>query len=121
MSMVPQTSTLTYVVDHRIFDKDVIQKCFYWYTGDYHVHFSIIDDKHHHIMLQAKSGEVINEESLRVRIANDLNDYQLRAIVAKETSTIRELIIAKAFANFDDEEINHRYEISDPVGFNPIA
>jgi radical SAM pair-associated protein len=119
MHMTPRTFTLTYVVDNRIFDKDVVQKCFYWYTGDYEVYFSILNDNQQQITLHAKSDEIIDEDLLKLRINTDLNDYQLRAIVSQETNTIRELIIAKAFANFDDEEINHQYEISDPVGFNP--
>lgn len=45
-------------------------------------------------------------------------DFKLRDIVSKETKTIRELIIAKAFAYYEEDQ-SPDTEISDPVGFNP--
>ena len=52
------------------------------------------------------------------KIKQDLLDFKLRDIINKETRIIRELLIAKAFANYDDEE-DPTTDISDPVGFSP--
>lgn len=43
-------------------------------------------------------------ESMLLRLKRDLIDFNLRDIVAKETRTVRELLIAKAFSSFDTEE-----------------
>jgi len=39
------------------------------------------------------------KESLKNSFSNELLDYELREVVNRETKSIRELIIAKAFAN----------------------
>lgn len=57
------------------------------------------------------------DDQLISRIKQDLIDFRLREIVSRETATIRELLIAKAFAHYED--IEPVTAISDPVGFDP--
>jgi hypothetical protein len=57
-------------------------------------------------------------QKLKEKISQDLIDFKLRDIVFQETQTIRELLLAKAFANYEigDDPIT---DVSDPVGFKP--
>jgi hypothetical protein len=49
-------------------------------------------------------------------VQRDLIDFSLRETINRETTNIRELLIAKAFSNGEYDEIPPG-EISDPVGF----
>ncbi|PZR23324.1 MAG: His-Xaa-Ser system protein HxsD [Flavobacterium psychrophilum] len=107
----------SFSLDKSIYSEEVIYKCFYWYGSDYTV--NIIDKKSHFgIMMSLKSGEDLHLENLTGKIKQDLIDFKLRNIVTKETKNIRELIIAKAFAYYNDDS-DPITEISDPLGFNP--
>ena len=50
------------------------------------------------------------------KLQQDLVDFQLRQIIHEETHNLRDLIIAKAFANGNLDELP-KGDISDPVGF----
>lgn len=101
------------------YSEAVIFKCMYWYLAEFNV--SIIHENDYHLVsLSLKNKEEFDEEELIIRIKNDLIDFKLREIVNTETSNLRELITAKAFANYDFDifEKNDK-SISDPVGFDP--
>ena len=91
----------------------------YWYLGDYNVAITK-DVNNYMVTISLKNAKHFDEEELIVHLKNDLIDFKLREIVNKETFTIRELITAKAFANYDFN-INEGslHDISDPVGFDP--
>ena len=105
------------VIDKDIYSEDVLHKCFYWYTSTYNVPIDIHSERQFFVLLQSKH-ETENLEHILEKIKCDLIDFKLRDIVTKETKTVRELIVAKAFAYYGLEE-NPLTEISDPVGFNP--
>ena len=104
-------------IEREVYNEDVLHKCFYWYGGNFNVDISIISDKLFLVKLQPHSEKADLENTLQ-KIKRDLIDFKLRDIVTKETKTIRELIIAKAFA-YCDLEYDPETEVSDPVGFNP--
>jgi len=104
------------IVDAAIYNEDVVFKCFYWYSRDFIV--DITKNKNEFMIILEPKTAGCDELLLKERVAKDLIDFRLRDTVSKETKTIRELIIAKAFAYYEDETIPER-EISDPVGFNP--
>lgn len=108
---------LTVIVDKETYPSDVLYKCFYWYSDNYNVQIFPFDHFNYKVTLQCKVLEH-NFDSILEKIQQDLIDFKLRDIVTKETRTIRELIIAKAFAYYDLAD-NPSTEISDPVGFNP--
>lgn len=93
------------VLDSTIYNLDTIYKCFYWYGDSFIVEISKNNDNIN-IHLTKKEGclDEILFNKLSVKIKQDLIDFKLRDIVTKETKTIRELIIAKAFSNLSDEE-----------------
>ncbi|MEG0915399.1 MAG: His-Xaa-Ser system protein HxsD [Myroides sp.] len=110
---------LSFKLNATDYSESVIYKCMYWYLGAYNVAISK-DVNDYMVTISLKNAKKFDEEELIVRLKNDLIDFKLREIVNKETLTIRELITAKAFANYDfnmNEESLH--DISDPVGFDP--
>ncbi len=103
-----------------LYSQEVIFKCVYWYGGDYEV--DIIDHTaaSYCIRFQNLPSEV-DLPMLITNVKRDLNDFKLREIVQQETHTIRDLLVAKAFAYEDQDEITPETEISDPVGFDPLS
>lgn len=101
------------------FNESTIHKCFYWYTRDFNVAISALPEHEVLVSITAKdSTTAVVWDQLPPRIHNDLIDFRLREIVAQETGTIRELLVAKAFANYDTQQ-PLQSEVSDPVGFHP--
>ncbi|MGN6195348.1 MAG: His-Xaa-Ser system protein HxsD [Ginsengibacter sp.] len=104
-------------IEKELYNEDVLHKCFYWYGGNFTIDISIYSDTLFLVKLQPNSAATDLENTLQ-KIKRDLIDFKLRDIVAKETKTIRELIIAKAFAYYDFDN-DPETQVSDPVGFNP--
>src|SRR4051812_16254351 len=106
-------------ISKEIYNIDVLHKCFYWYSSDYAIDISSESPNSFMVTINYKTaGEPTNQEILIERIKADLIDFKLRDIVTKETMNIRDLLIAKAFANYEFNE-SPAGEISDPVGYNP--
>lgn len=107
-------------IDSNIYNEDVLHKCLYWYTGQYDVTITRGLNAFFNVRLIIPY-ELANDETkkeIEQRLHRDLIDFKLRDIVTKETRTVRELIIAKAFAYYEEDGIPVG-KISDPVGFNP--
>lgn len=111
---------ITLKVDKSIYTEDVVHKCFYWYGANYSIEIENFSDTQLKIVLRplSKSSEEIDYTEITNKIRRDLVDFKLRDTVTKETKTIRELIIAKAFAYYGLSD-NPSDEITDPVGFDP--
>ena len=103
-------------IERSLYNEDTIFKCFYWYSRDFIVNIET-KSEHYIVSLQSK-GSILQPEFIREKVSRDLVDFKLRDIVTKETRIIRELIVAKAFAWYD-EEITPAGTITDPIGFNP--
>ena len=106
-------------VDSNIYSENVLFKCFYWYSKNFVVDIS----KHGSefvVSLTSKLNELDQQalNNLSEKIHQDLVDFKLRDIVAGETKSIRELIVAKAFAYYEPGH-DPSTSLSDPVGFNP--
>ena len=120
MEIQENNNGLIVIVDSEIYNIDVLHKCFYWYGGIYDVDINKHENKQLQIRLLPKNKQIFSENSgaLIEKIKKDLIDFKLRDIVTKETKTIRELIVAKAFAYYGLGD-NPITDVSDPVGFNP--
>jgi His-Xaa-Ser system protein HxsD len=106
--------------DSRLYSKDSIFKCLYWYGAKHHTAVSFADSDTYKITIKPLSGDNLDPSeanSLLQKLERDLIDFNLRDIVSKETKNIRELLTAKAFSNGEFDELPPG-EISDPVGFN---
>ncbi|SEN24428.1 His-Xaa-Ser system protein HxsD [Chitinophaga rupis] len=110
---------LCLLIDGRQYNEKVLYKCFYWYSNNYSVDIDIETGPFYKITLQAtKESDSLSWNHLIEKIKKDLIDFKLRDIISQETQTIRELIVAKAFAYYEIQE-TPQTNISDPVGFNP--
>lgn len=107
-------------IDGSVYNEDVLFKCFYWYGKTFSIEIDKADNGQYLVKLQAKeeSFSVDQWDVIISKVKQDLIDFKLRDIVTKETKTIRELIIAKAFAYYE-EDSSPSTNVSDPVGFNP--
>lgn len=113
-----ENNTLELSIDSNTYPEEVLYKCFYWYTDKYEVEVHPHGQSCIVKIAPLEKSLAINFDDIIKKIKKDLIDYKLRDIVSKETSNIRELIIAKAFAYYDIET-NPSTDISDPIGFNP--
>lgn len=106
-------------LEKDLYSADVVYKCFYWYGDNFNIDIQSYSSTQFLVTVIPKN-EQEDLKSLIEKIQKDLIDFKLRDIVTKETKTIRELIIAKAFAYYgiDDNPITN---VSDPVGFEPNA
>lgn len=106
-------------IDARLYNEAVVYKCFYWYGKDFNTEIELKDNLGYKVTLRPLDGSIeVDWKELIDRIKRNLIDFKLRDIVATETKTIRELIVAKAFAHYEMEEFP-KTDISDPVGFDP--
>jgi His-Xaa-Ser system protein HxsD len=107
-------------IDGRLYNESILYKCFYWYTREFAVNIKLENETDYNISLQpvTKRESSYNWEEVIEKIKRDLIDFRLRDIIAKETQTIKELIIAKAFAYYDTQDPLIS-DVSDRVGFDP--
>ena len=106
--------------DIRLFSKDAVFKCLYWYGDKFHTTVTLQDDSFYRIAMIPISGLIKEEAELGLflqKMERDLIDFSLRDIVTKETQNVRDLLVAKAFSNGEFDELPPG-EISDPVGYD---
>ncbi|GJM64947.1 His-Xaa-Ser system protein HxsD [Persicobacter diffluens] len=120
INRISETKLAVTVSDNE-YKEAVVLKCFYWYSKECVVDFSKKEGEQYEVVLTKKEGEISDGlfAYLSNKIKQDLYDYKLRDLVQDETSLIRELLIAKAFANSDDFDNPPPGEVSDPVGYTP--
>lgn len=111
---------ITVFANTELYSKDTIFKCLYWYGDKFHTNVSFHNQDTYKIELSSLANNQIKSEDLDLylsKLERDLIDFSLRQVVNQETQAIRELLIAKAFANGDFDELPVG-EVADPVGFN---
>jgi His-Xaa-Ser system protein HxsD len=86
-------------IPQRLYSKEAILNCLYWKLNDFNINFSVFSEKEFQVSLDLKALSLQQKESLKNSFSNELLDYELREVVNRETKNIKELIIAKAFAN----------------------
>lgn len=120
MITIVQGNAIILQIDEEIYNEDVIHKCFYWYSGSYTVNIDKLPGRIFRVSILIPIEECQDEKITQLihTITRDLIDFKLRDIVTKETKTIRELIVAKAFAYYDTDD-EPDTSVTDPVGFNP--
>jgi len=109
---------LKVTVDAKLYSEAVLFKCFYWYGNTFEVDINRVDETIFQIILKTSAGQTADWSNIISRVKRDLIDFRLRQIVAEETRTVRELIIAKAFAYYEEDEAPAS-SVTDPVGFDP--
>ncbi len=94
-------------LDSSVYSRDALVKCLYWYADRFEI--DMHKDVQGNYGLELKPRPTLNVqegelEKLLLKLKQDLVDFNLRDLVTKETKNIRELLIAKAFSNFDTKE-----------------
>lgn len=92
------------LVDTSIYDDWVIEKVLYWWTTDYVITRNRESNPTFQtISFVLKRGhKAIDFQKLKEKMSDDFIDYKNRQTIRLETSNIRDLLFAKAFANNDD-------------------
>jgi His-Xaa-Ser system protein HxsD len=113
-SIVQSASEITLLVDETIYSRIAVLKTCYWFTNRCYVFISRHDEQHLAVRLSSKpSGNGL--AAIAGEFENALLDHQLRFEIARETATIRELIVAKAFAEGNAIEDPPVGDDTDPV------
>lgn len=110
--------TATIAVDASVYSEAVVFKAFYWYGGDYDVRVES-EPGALRVTLASLGGDISEERlaALASRVSRDLVDFRTRDIVARETQAVRELLVAKAFADVEGLASEPPGSAGDPVGF----
>lgn len=103
------------LVDETIYSRSAILKTCYWFTDRCYVFVYRHDGEHLAVRLTAKLGDISLLEAVVGEFENALLDQQLRFEIERETATLRELIVAKAFADTDLLEDQPFGDDRDPV------
>ena len=96
--------SVTCSIDNKVYSIDVIHKCFYWYMDKFSVDISSSNNIFT-VNIQNINGDIDEKlfKQLSIKIKQDLIDFKTRDIITKETKNVRDLLIAKAFSNLDEE------------------
>jgi His-Xaa-Ser system protein HxsD len=90
-------------IDRRVYSDAVVFKALYWLAGRYTVDVRELDTGTLGVTIKSTS-EVMDDEwtaKIEARLTRDLIDFRTRQIVTDETRSIRDLLVAKAFADAD--------------------
>jgi His-Xaa-Ser system protein HxsD len=114
--------TATMSIDKRVYSKGALLRAFYWLSKDLH---SRIEEKNGRFIVKVDlrvPAPTLNQPKVKTieewipDIFDALLDSQLRVEIQKETTAVRELIIAKAFAESGVLEDPPPGTFHDPVG-----
>jgi His-Xaa-Ser system protein HxsD len=118
-----EESSVTLVLDPVQFSRDAALRAAYWFSKDLNIEFPApMGESTYTVVLAARvTVPTLDDPSPRplgelvAEFQNALIDAELRVRVQKETSTIRELLIAKAFAEAGVLEDGPPGSFNDPV------
>lgn len=91
---------MTIIIDRNLYSDACISKCIYSFSGEFECQRTLSGETE---TIELFPCLPINEEeALKRRFLQRLNDYKLREIVIEETKDIRTILYAKAFADCKD-------------------
>jgi His-Xaa-Ser system protein HxsD len=107
-------------LDQTLYTEALIYKCVYWFTDNFDVSISRSGESTLIVEIAAKKDPISTDEmlSLESRLKRDLIDFKTREIIQRETQTIRELIIAKAFSPLEDLDLIDPTDVESSDEFN---
>lgn len=102
--VIENGQALTVEIDTNIYPDVVIDKVLYWCSVDYIIlRKKVTDSSIEQVTFRSKdSSSEIDWTNVIAELSQKLIDYKNRKAVQDETSNLRELFFAKAFANNDD-------------------
>jgi His-Xaa-Ser system protein HxsD len=102
------------LINERIYSREAILRALHWYTDRLLVQVSAGDSTEFAVTLRPRK-DGLDFEGILAELENALLDAQLRFEIARETTSIRELIVAKAFAEGDLLDDSPVGDWKDPV------
>ena len=91
---------MTITIDRNLYSDACISKCIYSFSGECEYLRTLCGETE--TIEFFPCHPITEEESLKKRFLQRLNDYKLREIVIEETKDIRTILYAKAFADCED-------------------
>ena len=91
------------LIDRNVYSDECISKCVYSLSEVFQCNRQL-DGNTESIELIPTNGFISDEDTKRLFFLK-LNDFKLRQIVAEETKDIRTILYAKAFADYEDFNI----------------
>src|SRR5882724_3740279 len=85
------------LVDETVYSRQAVLRACYWFTDRCYLFISRVAPQHLLVLIRAKPGGP-SLDSVAGDFGNALLDHQVRHEIERETSRVRELIVAKAFA-----------------------
>jgi His-Xaa-Ser system protein HxsD len=85
-------------VDEKIYSRAALLRTCYWFTDRCYIFISRDGEERFAVHLRLKQPHTSVLDDIAGEFTNALLDFELRAQLERETATIRELIVAKAFA-----------------------
>ena len=92
-------------IDAEAFSLEVVVKATYWLSGRYCIDLRLETERRRHLVGIGLTERPLSQEECaeaETRFRRDLIDFRTRALIDQETRTLRELLVAKAFAHGDD-------------------
>ena len=91
---------MTIIIDRNLYSDACISKCIYSFSGEFECQRTLSGETETIEFFSCQP--ITEEEALKRRFLQRLNDYKLREIVIEETKDIRTILYAKAFADCED-------------------
>lgn len=109
---------VAYVVDLRVFHRESVLRACHKFTARCHVHVGMGEAEDHLKVTLAAPDDSFDVRKLLGDFGNELIEQQLRQELADRTGSIRELLVAQAFAegNLLDPERDDGDYREDPRG-----
>ena len=90
---------MTIIIDKNIYSDACIAKCIYSFSGECECRRTLYKETE---TIEVFPCQPVDDEDLKKRFLQRLNDYKLREIIIEETKDIRTILYAKAFADCED-------------------
>ena len=95
-TIVRSDTEVTLLVDESVYCREAVLRACYWFTDRCYLFVSRPAPNRLAVSVRAKAPAAL--EALAGDLSNALLDYQVRLDIERETHNLRELIVAKAFA-----------------------
>jgi His-Xaa-Ser system protein HxsD len=120
LTMTTQLSAISIDIDTRLFSTSAVMRAMYKFSGAYHVALQQPGDTEPQlrVTLRPKSPQgVVDEQKVTGDFLNELLDQRLREALEAEFGTLRQLIVAQAFAdvNLLDPTREDASYVADPL------
>lgn len=96
---MPENSLVTFEVQHCLVSSEALLKTCYWFSRDFACDLSPQDSGSSMVSLSPRhTDSPLVMAEVREQFLLQAMDFELRERVAKQTSDVRDLLLAKAFA-----------------------